>query len=256
MDSETPRKPSAIATAFFTVFGNFCLVVATIFFGILCTIAGFIPPRGRWMFLGAQMWSHVLMSTSGVRIRTHRRVDLQRDKGYIYMANHESMFDIPAVLTTLPGETRLLAKRSLFKIPIFGWSLYAGGFIPVDRGDRAGAKRTFDNAIRVLESGRSILLFPEETRTHDGNLLPFKPGGFLMALKTGFPIVPVGIRGSRAVRPRNTYTNHPGPVEVHYGEPIPVEELSVRDRKALMAQVRSQILELRGTPEDKVGESA
>jgi 1-acyl-sn-glycerol-3-phosphate acyltransferase len=197
------------------------------------------------MYLCAWLWSWKLLWASGIPTRARFAVPLDPKKGYVFMANHESMMDIPVLLRTLPGETRMLAKRSLFRIPIFGWGLHAGGFIPVDRGSRTGAKVTFDAAIRCLESGRSILVFPEEQRHVGGDLLPFAPGGFLMALKTGYPIVPVGIHGTGAIRPPHSYVNRPGPVVVSYGEPIEVKELSVRDRKRLTQEVRERIEELR-----------
>jgi len=210
--ASTARSPNAVATAFFTVLGNVVLVLATLVFGGLATIVGWIPPRGRWMYLCAWIWSFLLLPASGVWTRARFTVPLDPKKGYVFMANHESMMDIPVLLRTLPGETRMLAKRSLFRIPVFGWGLHAGGFIPVDRGSRTGAKVTFDAAIRCLTSGRSILVFPEEQRHVGGDLLPFAPGGFLMALKTGYPIVPVGIHGTGAIRPPHSYVNRPGPV--------------------------------------------
>ncbi len=245
--SPAARPPSAVATAFFTVLGNLVLVVATIVLGGLATIVGWLPPRGRWMYLCAWLWSYKLLLSSGIRTQARFAVPLDSKKGYVFMANHESMMDIPALILTLPGETRLLAKKSLFRIPFLGWGLAAGGFIPVDRGKRAAAKESFDAAIRSLESGRSILLFPEETRSTDGELLPFKPGGFLMALKTGYPIVPVGIRGTREARPPKSYLNRPGTVVVSYGEPIKVSGLGVRDRKRLTEEVREKIEQLRSS---------
>ena len=232
-------------TLFFTVFGNLGLVVATILCGVPAMILGWLPPRGRWMYLCARIWSYALLWTAGVRVRHGFTMPLDPRSGYVFMANHQSLMDIPVLIKSLPGETRMLAKRSLFQIPIFGWSLHAGGFIPVDRGDRAAAKATFDAAVRCLEGGHSILLFPEETRTRDGKMLPFKPGGFLMALKTGYPIVPVGIEGTFGVRVRGSLKIHPGAVEVRYGEPIDVTAYGVRRRAELMDVVRDRVIELR-----------
>lgn len=230
-------------TAFFTVLGNLGLIVATILFGVPAMILGWLPPRGRWMYLCARLWSHALLWTAGVRVRRRFEVPLDPKKGYVFMANHQSLMDIPVLLTTLPGETRMLAKKGLFQIPVFGWSLKAGGFIPVDRGNRAAAKETFQAAIRCLEEGHSVLVFPEETRSKDGELLPFKPGGFLMALKTGFPIVPVGIEGTLTIRRRDSLVIQPGKVEISYGRPIEISDYGVRDRKQLTDEVRQRILE-------------
>lgn len=246
MSQPRPTSSSPLAgTVFFTVVGNLVFIVATLVFGAASTVVGWLPPRGRWMYLCAQLWSYVVLWTAGIRYRPHFAEPLAAKKGYVFMANHQSMMDIPALLATLPGETRMLAKKGLFHIPIFGWGLRAGGFIPVDRKDRASAKVTFEAAVRCLEKRRSILIFPEETRSRTGELLPFKSGGFLMALKTGFPIVPVGLRGTFEARPRGSLVNRPQRVEVRYGSPIEVGEFGVRDKARLMEQVRERVLELR-----------
>jgi 1-acyl-sn-glycerol-3-phosphate acyltransferase len=243
-DSSTPPNP--FATAFFTVAGNAVFVLASLVFGFTSAVLGWLPPRGRWMYLSAWLWSHVVVRTAGLRVKVRYAAPLASEKGYVFMPNHLSMMDIPVLLMTLPGETRMLAKRSLFRIPIFGWGLTAGGFIPVDRRDRSSAKETFDAAVRCLEQGRSILIFPEESRSLDGRLLPFKPGGFLIALKTGFPIVPVGLNGTFEARPRGSFVNRPQRVEVRYGEPIDVAAYGVRRKKQLMEEVRARVLELSG----------
>lgn len=238
-----------MSTVFFTIFGNMVLTVSTLALGLVATVVGWLPPRGRWMYLCARIWSPLVTRSAGMRIHLHFAQPLSPKAGYVFMANHQSMMDIPVLIETLPGETRMLAKRGLFQLPIFGWSLKSGGFIPVDRKDRASARETFAAAVRCLEHGHSILLFPEETRSKDGELLPFKSGGFLMALKTGYPIVPVGIRGTFEARPRGGIVNRPQRVQVHYGRPIDVKEYGVRGKGRLMEEVRERIFELRGKSE-------
>ncbi len=235
--------PSLAATVFFTVLGNLCFVAATLFFGLLATIVGWLPPRGKWMYLCARMWSRLVVWSAGIRIRPHFATPLSAGEGYVFMVNHQSMMDIPVLIATLPGETRMLAKKGLFQVPLFGWALYAGGFIPVDRKRRSTARETFAAAIRCLGAGHSLLLFPEETRSR-GELLPFKAGGFLMALKTGYPIVPVGLAGTREARPRGSLVNRPWRVDVRYGEPIDVTAYGVRQKAQLMEDVRTRVVEL------------
>ncbi|MCG8459057.1 MAG: 1-acyl-sn-glycerol-3-phosphate acyltransferase [Holophagales bacterium] len=230
-----------MASTFYTVLGNAVLVLATAVFGPLASVFGWLPPRGRWMYLCARLWSRVYLWGSGVRLRSVFEEPLDSRCGYIFMANHQSMYDIPALIAGMPGEVRFLAKKSLFKIPVFGWALSAGGFVPVDRGNRQAASETYQRATRILESGRSILIFPEETRSADGRLLPFKRGGAVLAAKTGFPIVPVGIRGTRDVRPKGSLLVHPGPVVVRYGKPIEVEGHDAGTRDAALTRVRSAI---------------
>lgn len=242
-------RPSRLAVAFFTVLGNSTLAVATVVLGVAATITGWLPPRGRWMYLCARIWSHLYLWGSGVRLRSRFEAPLDPRRGYVFMANHQSMYDIPALIAGMPGEVRFMAKKGLFKIPVFGWALSAGGFIPVDRGNRKAAVETYQAAIASLRRGKSILIFPEQTRSVDGLLLPFKRGGVVIALETGFPIVPVGIRGTRDVRPKGSLKIVPGEVTVDYGRPIEVAGMGLEHRPELLARVRSEVGRLSGHPD-------
>jgi 1-acyl-sn-glycerol-3-phosphate acyltransferase len=142
----------------------------------------------------------------------------------------------------------MVAKRSLFKIPLFGWAIAAGGFIPVDREDRSTARRTFAAAAARLRTGTSVLLFPEGTRSRTGEIMPFHRGGFLLALKSGLPIVPVGISGTRAIQPRSTLVVRPGRAVVRYGAPIAPAAFGVRRKGELVEEVRRRVAELSGMP--------
>ncbi len=227
-----------------TVVGGTMLVVATIVCGLVATVVGWIPPRGDWMYRVSKLWARLLLAASFVRVRCQFETELDPQRGYVFMANHQSMFDIPVLLVTLPGQSRFLAKRGLFRIPIFGWGLHAGGFIPVDRKDRKAGAATFAAALDRLRKGRSILLFPEETRSTDGQLLPFKRGGFLLALRSGYPIVPVGIRGTSAVQSKASYAIRPGTVDVRFGTPIDPRDERFTGRGAALEAVREQIVAL------------
>ncbi|MFQ5350760.1 MAG: lysophospholipid acyltransferase family protein, partial [Thermoanaerobaculia bacterium] len=182
-----------------TLTGNLYLIVGTLFFAALAVLFGWLPPRGRWVYLMARGWSRGLLWAGGVRLETRFAAPLPTDRTYVFMANHQSLYDIPALIAGLPGQTRFLAKRGLFQIPFFGWAIKMGGFISIDRGDRSRAGEAFADATRELQAGSSAMVFPEGTRSSDGKLLPFLRGGFLLALKSGLPIVPVGIHGSREV---------------------------------------------------------
>jgi 1-acyl-sn-glycerol-3-phosphate acyltransferase len=185
-----------------------------------------------------------LLFFSGVRLEVGYSDESLSEGCFIYMSNHQSLYDIPALIASLPGQTRFLAKDSLFRIPIFGWALKAGGFISIDRENRSKAQESFHSAVARLHEGCSTLVFPEGTRSLDGMLKPFERGGFLLALKSGLPIVPVGIVGSVAIRRRDSYVVRPGRIELHYGRPIRVEEFGVRGKRELIEEVRRQIAEL------------
>ena len=237
-----PHWSKIIAT--FT--GNLFLVLGSLLFGSLSILGSWIPPRGNWVFAMARIWSILLLRASLVRVEVVCPVVLDPKASYVLLANHQSLFDIPALLSTVPGQVRMMAKRSLFRIPVFGWALYAGGFIPIDRGDRSSARQSFAEAIARIRGGTSILLFPEGTRSLSETLLPFERGGFLLALKSGLPIVPVGIRGTRAVQRRGIWTIQPGTVTVCYGTPIDVASYGVRRKRELIAEVRRQVADLAG----------
>jgi 1-acyl-sn-glycerol-3-phosphate acyltransferase len=248
MELSTPAQPPTPAwlTVFATFTGNLYLVVGSIIFGLLSVLAGPIPPRGNAVFVIARLWSSLLLKASCLRVRVHGGADLDPRTSYVLLSNHQSLFDIPALLATVPGQARMMAKRSLFRVPIFGWAIAAGGFIPIDRGDRSTARQSFAAAVAHVRAGTSILLFPEGTRSLTGTLLPFERGGFLLAMKTGLPIVPVGIRGTRAVQHKGNWAIRPGPIEVRYGKPIDIAEYGVRRKNELIAEVRSRIAELAG----------
>jgi 1-acyl-sn-glycerol-3-phosphate acyltransferase len=243
-----------VRTALATFTGNLFLVLGSFIFGVLSMVVGWIPPRGSWMFGVSRVWARCLLAASGVRVDVHYAAELAPGASYVFLSNHQSLFDIPALLATCPGQVRFLAKRTLFLIPIFGWALAAGGFIPIDRKDRSKARQSFAAAIARLRDGVSILLFPEGTRALDDTLLPFQRGGFLLALKTGLPIVPVGIEGSRAVQRRGNWAIRPGRVVVRYGAPLRPADYGLRRKGELIAEVRRQVAGLAGLelPPDEV----
>ena len=229
-----------------TISGNLALILATIVLGSVATLFGWLPPRGHVLYACGRLWSRMILGASLTPVSVRFETPLDPEAGYIFMANHQSMYDIPTIMSTTPGQGRFMAKAGLFKIPIFGWALASGGFIPVDRSDRASGQRTFHVASKGLSRGHSLIIFPEETRSRDGRLLPFKRGGFLLALKTGFPIVPVGIRGTGSVRPRGSQMVHPAAIEIAYGAPIDAAAFGLRGRKELIDTVRQRIADLAG----------
>ncbi len=244
-----------MATLFFSLLGNLTIVVCTLFWAVPALLLGWVPPRGTVTFWCARAWAWCLLWGCGLRVRVERDPAIGRGH-YVFMANHQSLFDIPLLLATLPGQTRFLAKRSLFRIPLFGWAIAAGGFVPVDREDKSKAREMFATAIARAQSGVSLLVFPEQTRSLDGQLLPFQRGGFLLAMKAGLPIVPVGIRGTFGVQQKRSFLIHPGTVEVRYGAPIPTAEVDVRQKRDLVATTRARVAELAGLAPAAAGEAA
>ena len=248
--------PAGLGGVLATVGGNTYLVLGTTVFAVLRVLTGWIPlpAGGRMFFLWARWWSQLLLLFSGVRWRVELDAPLSRQQVYVFLANHQSLFDIPVLLASLPVPARFMAKRELFRIPIFGWALSVGGFIPVERGAGKSARGSFRAATAMLHSGGSVLLFPEETRSPDGRLLPFKRGGFLLAQQAGLPVVPVGIRGTLDVRQRKSFRIRPGHVLVRYGTPIPAAAAGKREGAELLATARARIAALAGVEEAATAE--
>ena len=229
-----------------TAVAGVILAIDTIVMGSYGVLVGPLPPKGDWTRNGARLWARVICWVVLMRLRVEGAAHVPLPGPVVFMSNHESWLDIPVLLATIPGQVRFLAKKSLFSVPFLGWAMTAMGFIPVDRENRRTAIASFDAAAARIRSGRSVLIFPEETRTLDGDLLPFQRGGFLIAIKAGIPIVPVGLTGPRRCLAKKSYVLRPGRVRVRFGEPIPTAGLGVTAKSALMEQVRVAMEALRG----------
>jgi 1-acyl-sn-glycerol-3-phosphate acyltransferase len=221
------------------------VLVLTVLFGVPAIFAALVPPRGDWFLRFARGWARSILAVAGISVRVLRRESAERGKSVIVVANHESFCDILVLLATLPMQARFLAKRSIFRIPVLGWSIAAAGFVPVDRGDRARGAATVGTALQRLRGGRSLVIFPEETRTRDGSLLPFKRGAAHLAVKAGLPLLPIGIAGTFRILPRGSWEIQSGPVVVSVGEPIDVSGRTLRDRDAVTEETRGAIAALR-----------
>jgi len=238
-----------------TLIGNLYLVAGSLFFGGLVALVGWMSPRGRLVFEIARLWGRLLLLFSFTRLEAEFEGEIEPSGRYVFMANHQSLFDIPALLCSLPVPARFLAKRSLFQIPVFGWGLKAGGFISIDRHDRSSAGKSFAQAVEEMKSGASTLVYPEGSRTLDGKVLALERGGFLLALKAELPIVPVGIRGSLQVQSRTSFMIRPGTIRVRYGTPLDPMAYGLRRKAELTDHVRREIARLAEAPlaDEKAG---
>ena len=188
-----------------------------------------VDERARWMGKRVVTLLDVELVATGAE-----RVPLGRS--YVYMSNHQSHLDIPMLYATLPSPTiRMLGKKELFQIPVWGKGLRAAEFIEVDRSNHVRAMQSIERAAELIRDGVSIFLAPEGTRSRDGRIGPLKKGGFHLAKDTGTPIVPVAIRGTIDIMRRGTRVMHTGKrVEVTIGAPIAVEDREIDD---LVAEV-------------------
>lgn len=193
------------------------------------------------------VWVRVNLRVCGVRVHARRLASLDPASPYIFMSNHRSQFDILAVAAVLQDfQLRWVAKKELLRVFAFGWALRHAGHIIIDRSDTAQAIASLRAARAKMATGISVMIFPEGTRARPGqDLLPYKKGGFMLALDTGFPVVPIVVRGSAAVLPRDSWLPRSGDIEVTVGAPIPVEGVA---RDDLMRRVNAFVREQLGMP--------
>jgi 1-acyl-sn-glycerol-3-phosphate acyltransferase len=191
-----------------------------------------------------QLWVRLNLLIYAVRVRATRLAPLDPSAAYVFMSNHRSQFDILALITALADfQLRWVAKVELTRVPVFGWALRHTGHVIIDRSNHAQAIASLRAARAQMEEGVSVIIFPEGTRgTLGGPLLPFKKGGFMLALETGFPVVPIAVRGSAELLPRGSWQPASGEIEVVVGAPIPVagverDELVERVRAFITAQL-------------------
>ena len=217
-----------------------------------CCITVFLIVLTRILFhrlprIIARLWLRSLITITGIKITVHHIERLNPKCQYIFLANHSSLLDIPALASSLKHHLSFIAKRELFMIPIFGWGMAGAGHIWIDRRNPRKARSSILRAVRILRREHiSLVLFPEGTRTENGLLGPFKRGSFSLALEAGVPIVPVAIKGLFEILPKRRALVIPGPVDIYIGEPISTEGLGVKDKKELSETVRRRIAEMLG----------
>lgn len=169
---------------------------------------------------------------------------LATDETYIFMSNHGSWMDIPAMFGAVPMSLRMVSKAELMKVPIFGHAMANAGFIAVDRMNRNKAIKQLDEAKKRLREGISIWIAPEGTRSRDGTIKPFKKGGFYLAKDLLMPIVPVYIEGANDVMPADSLMIKPNQsITVHFGKPITIDEITAMSLQDLMNKVRTAIID-------------
>ena len=210
--------------------------------GLLVLLLAPADPKGKLAYAIGRIWTWAILKVGGIRLRVQGLDRLDSSRQYIFIANHQSNLDIPVLIQGLRKfQLRWIAKKQLAYVPFFGWALWASRHILVDRSDRAGAMAGLKKAKERIAGGISVVIFPEGTRSADGQLLPFKRGGFLLAVQAKTPIVPITINGSSAILPRGDWRLRAGEVEVIVSEPIYLEQQHAKDVNILVSQVRAII---------------
>jgi 1-acyl-sn-glycerol-3-phosphate acyltransferase len=184
------------------------------------------------------------LALCGIRYRVSGRENIPLDTAVVFCANHESNVDPPVLFQALHPLLHILYKAELRRVPLMRTVLDVGGFVAVDRTDRDQAMQSLEQGAASLRAGNPFLIFPEGTRSRTGQLLPFKKGGFIMAIKAGAPIVPVAIAGGRDAMRKGSAFVRPVHVSVRIGRPVPTSGLSLDDRDELVKRVRAEVQNL------------
>ncbi|UFS72271.1 1-acyl-sn-glycerol-3-phosphate acyltransferase [Geomonas sp. RF6] len=214
------------------------LVTFTLFCSAGAVIGGLIDKSGALSHSWARFWAFGCLKGGGIGLDVRGAELVPTDGPVIYMGNHQGNFDILALTRAIPRRFSWVAKEELFRIPLFGGAMRRAGYIPLDRSDGRKALKSIQQAAAVISAGRSVVIFPEGTRTLDGTLLPFKRGAFILAAKAGVPIVPFTINGSREINPPHTTILNPGTISITFSEPV---YCSGEKDAALMDRVREAI---------------
>lgn len=198
-----------------------------------------------------RQWARGCLWLGGVRLRVEGLEHLPSSGPVVYMSNHQGNFDIPALFAGLPVQFRWLAKAELFRIPLFGLTMRVAGYIPVERSDRRLAVQSMNLAAERVAAGTSIMIFPEGTRSPDGQLLPFKKGGFILAIQAQAPIVAIAIDGSAALMIKSSWRIRSGEIRLRIFPPLPTAGLTKKDRDALLSEVEARIASALAPPQSE-----
>jgi len=223
------------------------IIFASILFTFLCSFIAiamgifktYSDPINNFI----RFWARTILRISGIQVEIIGIENVNSGVPTVFLSNHGSLFDILAAIYTIPGTVRFIAKKELFRIPIFAQGMKLAGMIKIDRGDSAKARETINEAIGIMKKGVSVIIFPEGTRSREGNIKPFKKGGVILAINGKFQIIPMAISGSFHIMKKNSLHLRKGKIKVHFIEPIQTENYQITDRNLLIGKVRDIIVE-------------
>ncbi len=209
--------------------------------GTIATVLGMFDPSGRVAHRIARLWGKLVILSSGIKVTITGMENLLTDRPQIFISNHQGIFDIFSIAAYFPVQLKWIAKKELFRIPFLGWSMRAARYISIDREHKRSAIRSIERSVRAINKGFSVVIFPEGTRSLDGELLPFKRGSLILINKAGAPIVPVTISGSSMITSPKRFMIKKNNIHIKIDAPIYTESMSKEERKGLLERIKQQI---------------
>ena len=229
-------------SAIYSILQLISVVIFTLAFGLTAMMLSPFNPSGRLVHWFARWWARTLLWVGRVPVRLDGLDHIPRGQPCVLVANHASAADIPILFGSLPIQFRIIAKDSLFHIPVLGWCMRLAGYISINRTNPKKAMRSLRKAARQIREGYPAVVFPEGTRSRTGELQPFKTGAFLLAIESGVPVVPVGISGSFDILVRGSMKIRPdAQVGVRIGAPIATSGYTTKDRRGLAEKARTAV---------------
>lgn len=213
------------------------VLLATALFAVPAILVALFDRGGRCSSAIVASWARTVLRLAGVTVEIEGRERIPEVSPLLFVATHRSLLDVPALFSLVPSSTRFIAKRELFRIPLFGQAIRLLGFVPVDRTDRRRARRSLEKAAAV--PNRQLLVFPEGTRNTGPQLLPFKKGAFALAVDHGMTVVPIACTGGELCLPARSWRMRPGRMKLRVGRALHAGEHA--DRHALARAVREEM---------------
>lgn len=211
--------------------------VYTIILGTLSILSTFVDRKGHAAHWCARAWAWLILATTGVDVQVQGLERIKQGETYIFISNHQSIYDIPVIFASLPFQLRIIAKESLGHFPFLGWHLIRAGHLLVDRRnpDRSGILKRWR---RLVSDRLSLIIFPEGTRSTDGHVGRFKAGSFLLALEAGLTIVPLSVSGTKHVMKKGRLMTCPADVRITVHPPVSTDGLQSEQARELADRVR------------------
>jgi len=217
-----------------------CVILVTL--STISLVAGLFDKSGDTSHIIAGWWGKGIVTVSGIKVDVSGLENVDMSSQYIFLANHQSFYDIFILSAYLPLQFRYFIKKELYKVPFLNMAMWAARYIPIDRGESLSAMKSLKDGLKKIKQGKSILMFPEGTRSKDGKVSEFKRGSMLLASRARLSIVPVSISGTVGIMPKGSFLIQPTDVKLTFHKPIEVQRLTKEGQGELGEKIRNIVI--------------